>query len=104
MYLFTKLSFYTGQILSFFSRHLVCTLTKKLKLVASTKWKIALVETALRLTHANDQMLGIYQVIKQMEVKTTAYDIVNSSLVLLVLSSLVSMILSLAHAEPELTA
>ena len=47
-----------------------------LRLVASIKYKITLVETALCLAHTDDQMLGIYQVIKQMALKSTIYDIV----------------------------
>ena len=46
------------------------------KLVASTKCKIALVEVAWCLMHADDQMQGIYQVIKQMALRSTIYGIV----------------------------
>ena len=39
---------------------------KNLRFVASTKCKTALIETVLCITHADDQMLGIYRVIRQM--------------------------------------
>ena len=48
-----------------------------MRLVASTKCKTATVETALRIAHADDQILGIYQVIKQMTLYSAIYGIVH---------------------------
>ena len=50
---------------------------KNVRFVASTKYKIALIETALCIAHANDQMLGIYRVIGQMALYSTIYGIVH---------------------------
>ena len=57
--------------MTFFCDFICCkSLHFKLKdfliLMASTKCKIVLVETALFIVHADDQMLRIYQVIKKM--------------------------------------
>ena len=46
-------------------KFLYFTKNKHLRFVASTKWKTAMIETALRIRHADDQMLGIYGFIEQ---------------------------------------